>query len=183
MAPIVGTKITIGGLAGTGKGTISKLLAEKLGYKLDSAGNYFRSIADREEMSLTQLEVAAMENPKYDLEADDRTRAYGEIHDRFIFEGRIAWYTIKDSVKILLTCEYGERIRRIANRDRLTREGAQNATAHREEVARERYRALYGIEDITDEEHYDLVIDTTMTPPEDAVAIIIGHLSYMSERR
>ena len=39
------TKITIGGLSGTGKGTVAKILASKLDFELHSVGNFFREIA------------------------------------------------------------------------------------------------------------------------------------------
>ena len=183
MVPIVETKITIGGQAGTGKGTISKLLAELLGYELNSAGNYFHWIATRERVTDRELEERALLYQRYDLEIDERTASYGRTSDNFVLDGRVAWYMIPDSVKVLLICEYDERIRRVSVRDKMSFKDALDATEHREESARMRYFNLYGIKDITETQHYDIVIDTTKTLPEDSVAIIVGYLSYMSERR
>lgn len=184
MEPIVVVrpeKVAVSGWAGTGKSTISKHLAKLLGYKFNSAGNYFRRIAKREKITLRELEGAAMSDPKYDLEVDGRTASYGRRAKKpFVFEGRVAPFMIPDSFKVFFVCDWDTRIKRIAQRDGISFGDAWSDTIHREESARERYHTLYGIKDITDENHYDLVIDTALNDIDKCVAIIVEHLSKLS---
>ena len=48
-------KITISGLPGSGTTTVAKLLAERLGYKLISAGDVFRKLAMERGMTLEEF--------------------------------------------------------------------------------------------------------------------------------
>ena len=154
-------KITIGGLAGTGKGTVGKILAEKLGYKFMSAGEFFRNIAIGLEISSSKLEQLAIDTPVYDRRVDAQTEEFGIKNDNFIFDGRIAYHYIPDSKKILLVCDNYERFRRIAFRDKLLLKEAEKVTLQRERAIRERYKNLYGILKFDYPKNYDLVIDTT----------------------
>lgn len=172
---VKGTKITIGGLGGTGKGSVSELLADDLGYKLMSAGRYFRYFADEEGVPVAVIEERAKINPKYDRMVDERTQEYGLANNHFIFEGRLAWRFI-DGIRILLTCGLEERVTRIAGRDSLSLESAMTATRHREEAAVKRYMKYYNISDITDPAYYDFVVDTTNITAVEATAKIIAFL-------
>jgi cytidylate kinase len=49
--------ITISGKAGSGKGTISKLLAEKLGYEHISIGDMKRKIAHEMGITIFQFDI------------------------------------------------------------------------------------------------------------------------------
>lgn len=175
MGTIEGTRITLGGLAGVGKGSVSKLLAEELNYELMSAGAYFREIAEREGKTLSGLEDLAKKDPRYDAEVDKRTREYGFKNDHFVFEGRLAWSFI-NSFKILLVCGKGARIARVAMRDKLSFEEAEKVTMHREKLAERRYHLYYDIANISDPRLYDLSIDTTNITAEKAVMQISSHL-------
>ena len=173
---LTGTKITIGGLAGTGKGTVGKLLADHLGYDLCSAGKCFRDIAVAEGIPLSRLEELANGDSQYDIKVDGITKAYGASCNHFIFEGRIAWLLIPDSVKVLLICNKDERIRRVADRDKTSFDEAWYATEHREALAQKRYHNLYGIEDIGDISLYNFIVNTKDIDAETAMAAIVGHL-------
>ena len=172
---VKGSKITIGGLCGTGKGTVSNVLARILGYKLMSAGKYFRNISIEMGIPLEELEVLAKSDPVYDLRVDRETEQFGLINDHLVFEGRLAWYFI-EGVSILLTCDFNERVARVAKREKILFEEAKNATINREASARERYSKIYNISDITDPRHYAFVVDTTNIPADEVVEKIIAFL-------
>jgi cytidylate kinase len=82
-------KITISGIGGVGKGTISKLLAEKLGYAVLSGGDFFRKMAEEKDMTVYEFDQFVKENPEYDRKLDDMQKKYGEENDNFVLESRL----------------------------------------------------------------------------------------------
>jgi cytidylate kinase len=82
-------KITISGIGGVGKGTTTKLLGEKLDYKVFSGGDLFRQKAKELKLSLYDFEKVVESNPKYDKELDLMQKEFGKNNDNFILESRI----------------------------------------------------------------------------------------------
>lgn len=166
-------KITIFGLAGTGKTSTGKLLAEKLKYEFQSTGNMFRAVARDLGLSLQELEMLSKKDDKYDKELDNKVVEFGKTHDNFIFESRLAWYFIPDSFKIHLICDYNERIKRVANREGKDFELVKDETENREQAIFERYNNYYGIVNVSDSKNFDLEIDTTFNNLEEVLEIIM----------
>jgi predicted cytidylate kinase len=178
----VHTKITIGGLSGTGKGTVAKLLAERLGFSRHSAGDFFREIAkERGYESLLALQQVVHTEGSIDTSVDEmvdaRTREFGESHDRFVIEGRLCAHMIPNAFKILLTCDDTARFGRIASREGITPELAEQQTKEREQLYSNFYKKFYNIESYADPSHYDLVIDTSAILPDEIVELIIAKLT------
>jgi cytidylate kinase len=169
-------KITIFGLSGTGKSTAGKMLASKLGYEFMSTGNLFRAHAASLGMTLNELETASEETDIHDKQLDQNTAQYGKTHDQFVFESRLAWYFIPDSFKVCLSCPFDVRTSRIAEREQKPIEVAREETIHRETSSFSRYKDYYGLEDITNPQNFDLVVDTEHNNPEQVVAIIVEAL-------
>lgn len=171
-------KITIFGLAGTGKSSTTQKLATLLGYDFLSTGNMFREMAI--EAGYSDLhkfeEEVCQKDPEHDRKLDARTKEYGETHDKFIFESRLAWYFIPDSFKIMLVCGDQERFKRMAERENKPIEQVVMETTHREESIYKRFKEYYNIDNINDTNHYDLVIDTEKNNLEQVVAIILDAL-------
>lgn len=175
------TKITIGGLSGTGKGTVAKMLAEKLGFKLSSAGNFFREIAKEKGFDSVlefQKTIHAKENTDFsvDIAVDERTKKFAEENDKFVIEGRLCAHMIPEAFKIILKCSDEERFKRVALRQKVSVEEAEKETLAREKLYTNFYKRFYKIDDYLDEKHYDLVIDTTDILPEEIVENIINKL-------
>lgn len=161
-------KITIFGLAGTGTTSAGKMLAEKLGYQFVSSGYMFRQMAEENKMTLNEFEEATNKDPKFDRELDQRIKEFGEKNDNFIIESRLAWHFIPDSIKIKLTCDLNERIKRVAEREKIPFAVAKEHNEFRDKKIAERYEKYYDIKDFNDDK-FDLVIDTTTTSIEDVV--------------
>jgi cytidylate kinase len=154
-------KVTIFGLAATGKSTVSKLLCDDLNLKYMSTGNMFREEASRRGLSVYEFDSLCKSDLKYDIELDNSVKVYGENKDNFIFESRLAWYFIPDSIKIKLDCDLDTRINRVIERDGGEFDESKKLTLQRELDTVERYTKLYNLANFAADENYDYVIDTS----------------------
>lgn len=172
-------KITIGGLAGVGTSTIGRMLAKKYEYNFYSGGNLFRKAAQEHGMTMEEFDHYMTTHPEYDKEIDALQAKIGE-EDNFVLESRIGWYFIPDAHKIKLNCDLDVRVQRIVDSKGKGRiayeeqdfEATKLKTLDREETHRKRIEKLYGIENLADDTHYDLVVDTTDMTPDEIVAYI-----------
>ena len=172
--------ITISGLPGSGKSSVGKILAEKLGYKFYSIGDLRGKMAMERGLSIGELNKLGEKEEWTDKEADDYQKKLGEKEDNFVIDGRLSFHFIPHSVKILLTVDPGTGAERIF-RDQRPDESADTLeemialNRERIESDRKRYRKYYGI-DCFDEKHYDLVIDTTHLKKEQVIQKIMDFL-------
>lgn len=166
-----GLVITISGLHGSGTSTQAKRLAEALGLRYVSAGLLFRRIAEERGLTIEELSREAERNPELDRMIDERTREEARKGNVVIDASLSGWMVENADLKIFLKAPLGERVRRIARRERLTMEEAERETLKRERSERERFRRYYGI-DISDLSIYDVVINTALFQP-DATARVL----------
>ena len=160
-------KITIFGLAGTGTSTVGKMLAEKLGLKFLSAGDIFRRKAEDMGLTLAELHDLAVNDPSMDKECDEEIEKFGKENDDFVVESRLSWHFIPDSIKIKLDTDLDTRVSRVAQRDWLLWKNAKEGVLKRERDDEARYAKFYGIKDLSKDEHFDIIIDTSqITPPQ-----------------
>lgn len=169
-------KISIFGLAGTGKTTAGRLLAEKVSYRYISTGNMFRDKALSMGITLQELEKISNDNPNFDKDLDKQTEDFGKSNDDFVIESRLAWHFVPDSFKIKLDCDFDVRIGRIAKREGKDFEKVKSETMERESLIRERYKAYYGIQVYENDSNFDFIIDTTSIMPDEIVQNIINVL-------
>jgi CMP/dCMP kinase len=164
--------ITFNGNEGSGKSTISKMVAEKLDYKRYYTGEIFRNIAKDNGITLAELRQMRLEDPKWDHEVDNYIADLGKKEDNFIVDSRLAWHFIPQSVKIYLKADEWEAAERILNelkkdKARSIEEGKLDSLEDIVESLKKRktedqeiYGKYYGV-DIHDPKNYDLVLDTT----------------------
>jgi cytidylate kinase len=172
-------KITIFGLAGTGKSSTAEKLAEELGYKFLSTGNMFREMAKEAGYGndLPRFEKEVCEkDPEFDNKLDKHVEKYGKTHDNFVFESRLAWYFIPDSYKVMLVCNNSERFKRIADRENKPVEQVEEETLAREDSIYKRFSDYYKIENIADKSRFDLIVDTEANKLDEVVKIIESEL-------
>jgi len=166
-------KITLFGLPGTGTSTVAKLFAEKHNFQFGSGGNMFRQMAAEHNMDVYEFNNFCQKDKKYDLELDTRIANFGKENDNFIFESRVAWNFIPDSIKIKFICNDKVRIERICDRDNKENfEETKEKTKNREISEKKRYFEYYEIEDFSDDKHFDLIIDSTIKTPEEIIGVI-----------
>ncbi len=167
-------KITIFGLAGTGKTTTGKIIAEKLGYEYMSTGNIYREMAKNLGLTLNEFQLLAEKDEKYDRELDEvKVTEYGKNNDNFVLESRLAWHFVPDSIKIRLYCEANIRIQRVANRENKPFDQVEDETSLREESIYKTYKNLYGLADISSPANFDLNIDTTHIGIDEVVNAVL----------
>jgi len=170
-------KLTISGLPGSGKSTVAKALAKKLGLKHFSAGDFMRQMAKERKISLLELSKLAEKDRSIDEEIDKRTVEFGKKKDNFVMDSRLAWHFIPDSVKIFLTVSIEEAARRIFNdfrpeeKENATIEEVKENIETREKSEQLRYKQYYNI-DYADSKNYDIVVDTTKLTPKEVVDVI-----------
>ncbi|MBD3249571.1 AAA family ATPase [Candidatus Woesearchaeota archaeon] len=172
--------ITISGTAGSGKSTVARMLARRLGYEHFSIGGLMRDMAEEKKISLLELSKEAEKDMGIDEELDQRQIQMGRENDNFVIDGRLSFHFIPNSVKIFLDADFEERAKRVMN-DRIRKENNVNLENTRENIKtredseRKRYREYYDL-DYHDTSHYDLVIDTTDIGAEEAADKIIEFL-------
>ena len=112
-------------------------------------------------------------------------RHHETLKDNFIIDARLAWHFIPQSFKVYLTVDemvWASRIvgdssnpLRHSTDVHASIEEAMNTTRARRESESKRYLNLYQV-DNHDLSHYDLVIDTTQTPANEVVNMILEKL-------
>jgi cytidylate kinase len=180
--------ISISGLPGSGKSTVAKMLAEKLGFERIYMGAIFRKMADQKGVSILELMKMAETDSSIDEEVDKYVAELGRIKDNFIIESRTAFHFIPKSLKVFIKVDPKEGAERIfpdlKKEERKEEDKAKSAAAlvqllkDRTETDRGRYQKYYGI-DFLDESNYDLIVDSTKIPPEKAMEKIMVEVEKM----
>ena len=176
--------ITISGAPGSGKSTIARLVAQKLGYKHYSAGDFMSEIAEKRGLSLLQLGEVAEKDHSIDKELDKRTFELGKKEDDFVMDSRLAYHFIPGSFKIFLEVDEKEAAKRIfgdIKKKKTGRAMEKESTTlaatlanikKRKKSEQQRYMKYYRLNPY-DKKQYDFVVDTTKTTPEQAVEKVI----------
>ncbi len=165
-------KITVSGLPGSGTTTVARLLAERLGWKLISAGEVFRRLAMERGMTLEEFSQYAEENPDIDIYIDRMQRELAEREENVIVEGRLSGWMIKNAFKVWLYADPDIRYERIAKREGIDLSRARVETKRREELEKRRYKKFYSI-DLDDISIYHIAVNSGKFEPEEIVEIIL----------
>ncbi len=166
------TIITIAGNNSSGKSTIARSLADFLVYKHESTGDEMRSIAIKRQITLEKLSKEAETDPTIDEALDAFNKEIG-ARNRVVLDSRLGFYFIPNSFKVFLSASVDIAAKRYLedkarNPQRLNEtnnvlnsvEDVVCSLNKRLESERKRYRVMYNIEDHTDPNNFDLVIDT-----------------------
>lgn len=161
------TKITITGFAGSGKTTIAKLLSKKYKIPFLSMGGLRRQIAKENNMTLQELNKLGEKESWTDEIADEKQKKLGKSDKKFIFEGRLSWYFIKNSIKIFFIVKKEVGAKRIYEEKRNSEKRAKSIkeqiklNSDRVKSDIKRYKKIYRIENCYNPKHFDIFIDTT----------------------
>ncbi|MDP3918279.1 MAG: nucleoside monophosphate kinase [Nanoarchaeota archaeon] len=157
-------KITIAGKAGSGKSVIAEAIAKEFNLKHYSTGDLFRELATEAGMKVEDFSKTRAD--EVDFKVDEITTKIGKEEDNFIFDSRLAFHFIPDSIKIFLDVSFEEGAKRIFKDQRESEAKANSVEelAERNKVRwatdNKQYIKLYNI-DMDDLTQYDILIDTT----------------------
>jgi len=164
--------IVISGPVASGSTTAAKLLSQKLGIPYKSAGDFFREYMLSHNIPLPQKEKIPDEVEK---KADEGLTQLAR-DESIIIDGLYTGYFARENpqvLKVLVTCDESERIKRALSRTHTHKETAEDVKK-RDAAHDAKFRKLYADENFLDPKFFDLVIDTTKTKSEEVTNKILG---------
>ena len=177
--------IVLGGYPGSGKSTVRKILAEKLGYQSFSAEDFSRKLAEDRGMSIEELnEYIATKGEELDHLIDEEQQRIEKEENEYVVDAHIGFHFIPSGFKVFLMIPIETSAERIfADRDAEVRvksgdsmgsyEEALERTKKRIENHKMRYKKHYGI-NVYDVSQFDLVIDNSDMEAEEVATEIIA---------
>jgi predicted cytidylate kinase len=174
--------VVINGDLGSGKSTVSRLLAQRLGIRRISVGDLYRQMAQQRGISALELNLHAELDDKIDHYVDRLQRDIAMSGERLVVDSRLAWFFFRDALKIHLITDPAVAAHRVLARPADAVETytssaeARQRLAQRSESERARFLERYGA-DKTRLRNYDLVCDTTRATPDEVVTRVIDTLT------
>jgi predicted cytidylate kinase len=173
--------VVLNGDLGSGKSTVSKLLAERLGIRRVSVGDLYRAMAAQRGMTAVQFNLHAELDDKIDHYVDQLQADIADSGEQVVVDSRLAWHFFADALKVHMIADPTVAATRVLARpgDAVERyatvEEARSRLTERSESERMRFLTRYGV-DKTRLRNYDLVCDSTSAAPEDIVERIAEQL-------
>ena len=180
-------RITLSGTLGSGKSTVGKELARRLGVRYISTGQIFRELGHISNLDALQTNLEAETNRALDDAVDDKVRELNKTAPDFVIDSRMAWYFVENALKVFLSVTPEVAAQRImADATRATEqypslEVALEALRARRDSEIKRYKRLYGV-DIEDPSNYDLLIGTDGIGAPEVVGLILHRLAGKNQR-
>lgn len=181
--------ITMAGDIASGKGTVTSLLKQELGYEIYKNGEYVRKLAKEMNMSIVEFQEYLNAHEEIDRQIEKSASIYAAENDNLIIDARLGFYAVPHSFKVYLRVDLKEAARRAYN-DALRKdteqyksiEEAMKDIKYRYEQENMRYLKTYGVKR-DDMSNYDLVIDTTeMTPEQVADKILTEYKEWLKDK-
>jgi predicted cytidylate kinase len=174
-------KITISGYAGTGKSTVGKMLAEKLGCKFLSVGGIAREIAEKEfGITINEFQAKCEENPSLDKRINYEFGDICNSANNVVADFRLGFHFVKNSFNVLFTLSEEEAAKRLLQANRKMEDTDPKSVRKRNEDMRRRFIERFGV-DFADEKNFNLVIDTDGKTPENIASLILAAAGYYTQ--
>ncbi len=168
--PAKKTVICISGMAGTGKSTLSKKIAEKYGLRYFSGGDVLKELAKQEGYDVSvqgwwespeglNFLGERVNDPRFDKEVDDKLLEYAQQGNVLLDSWTMPWL-LKEGFKIWLEASFEKRVARVAIRDGMTAAQAFDVLKEKEARTKAIYKSLYGFSLGEDLKPFDFILDT-----------------------
>jgi cytidylate kinase len=170
--------IVVSGDLGSGKSTVTALLADRLGIRRMSMGDIYRDMARKRGMSALQLNLHSERDETVDDRIDQLQADIAKTGERLIVDSRLAWHFFADAFKVHLLVDPIVAAERVMSRPSTQVESyssTSEAVARlqaRNESERARFIKKYGI-DKARLRNYDMICDTTRAPQREIVSQIV----------
>jgi cytidylate kinase len=162
--------ICISGMAGTGKSTLSKKLAEKYNLRYYSGGDVLKDLAKQEGYDVSirgwwespeglKFLNERVKDPKFDKAVDDKLLEYAQQGNVLLDSWTMPWL-LKAGFKIWLEASFEKRAARVADRDNMGFAEALKVLKEKESHTKEIYKEMYGFVLGEDFKPFDFILDT-----------------------
>ena len=174
--------VVVNGDLGSGKSTVSRLLAHRLGIRRISVGDIYREMARQRHMTALELNLHAELDDTIDHYVDQVQTNIAASGEHLVVDSRLAWFFFRDALKVHLITDPTVAAQRVIERpaDAAEHYGsvdeARLRLAERSESERARFLQRYGA-DKTRLRNYDVVCDSTRATPEEIVTRIVGAMA------
>ena len=176
------TVVCISGMAGTGKSTLAKKIAQKYGLNYYSGGDALRALAaDEGYNSLSNGWWESPEglsfldkrkrDPRFDRTVDKKLLEYAAQGNVLLDSWTMPWL-VKQGFKIWLTASVEKQAERISRRDIITVEQSLRALREKEARTKAIYKQLYGFALGEDFAPFNLVLDTDNLGAEEVFQVL-----------
>ncbi len=160
-------RITISGLACSGKDTVGELLAKELNLKLFKVS--MKELAQGKDILEFEKSLTTDETDRH---LDEYQKELGKKEDNFVLISRLSAINVPHAdVKVWLYAPEEVRASRVSKRDNIPPEKALEYIKERDRTTLERIERIYGIR-FDDLRYYDIAINTSRFTPEECVNII-----------
>jgi len=176
------TIICICGMAGSGKSTVAKSLAQKYGLRYFSGGDALKALAMEEGYKNIEYGWWESEEGMRFLERRRKDQTLDEAIDQKFLElaqqGNVildSWtmpWLLETGFKIWLEASPEERAKRIAKRDHISIKEALKALESKEAHTKDIYRKLYGFNLGEDYTPFHLILDTDNLGAEEVLQVL-----------
>lgn len=172
-------KIAISGKSGCGNSTVSKTVAERLGYRLV---NYtFKNVAEERGMTFQEVCDRAESDSTFDRELDKKQVQMAREGDTVLGSRLAIWMLDDADLKVYLDAPVAVRASRIRQRIENSQGEAPDfhtvlhETIERDRRDHDRYERLYGI-DNDEYEFVDLLIQASQMTPSEIADVIVHNV-------
>ena len=167
---VKGLVICISGMAGTGKSTLARKIAEKYGLRYYSGGDALRALAAErgydsfcngwwESPEGLEFLEQRKSDPSFDKAVDDKLLEYAAQGNVLLDSWTMPWL-VKGGFKIWLSASVEKQAERISGRDNMTVDESLKALQEKEARTKAIYKRLYGFSLGEDLSPFDLILDT-----------------------
>jgi len=178
-----------------GKSTAARRLAEKYRLKYVSGGTVLRELALRmgyksqergwwETTEGMRFLEHRLRDPRFDKHVDEELLNWARQGNVVLDSWTMPWLS-KTGFKIWLEVSLQERVRRLANRDRMTLREAEEVINEKDGKTKLIYEKLYGFRLGEDFSPFDLVLDTELLRADevfDTLSLVIDRLVWKKSR-
>jgi cytidylate kinase len=184
-----GIVICICGMAGSGKSTVAKKIAEKYELKYYSGGDALKALAVEEGYKPLKRGWWETEEGTRFLKKREENQKFDEIVDKKLLQlakqGNLvldSWtmpWLLKKGFKIWLEASLEKRAERIADRDGISVKEALEALRNKEESTKAIYKKLYGFSLGEDFKPFHLILDTDNLKAEEVFQVLCTVIDNM----